>query len=223
MRRRSQSTALVITRDDLLFTDDEVRSLFRQTLSVDLNEPEVREYRARTHGWITALQLVRQLAEQKIHSGNELEKLDLADILKQSERDISDYFAEEVFSREPDEIRQLLLRLSLLESLDLDTCGQLFPEMRCSALLPELAQKNVFLTVVGDARTAEEYRFHPLFRDFLRRRLRAEIGRGAVATETNRIAEYFIAMKQWETALPYLLESGSFDRAAEIVSETGHE
>ncbi|HYJ91825.1 MAG TPA: hypothetical protein VEV84_10995, partial [Pyrinomonadaceae bacterium] len=122
MRRRSQSAALVITRDDLLFTDDEVRSLFQQTLSVDLKDNVVADYRARTNGWITALQLVRQLAEQKLHSGSSVEKLDLADILQQSERDISDYFAEEVFSRESEEVQRLLLRLSLLESLDLDIC-----------------------------------------------------------------------------------------------------
>lgn len=223
MRRRTQSAALVITRDDLLFTDDEVRSLFRQTLSVDLKETEVSDYRARTNGWITALQLVRQLAEQRIHSGSDLAKLDLMDVLKQSERDISDYFAEEVFSREPEETQRLLLRLSLLESLDLDTCGQLFPEMRCSSMLPELAQKNVFLTVAGDGKSAEEYRFHPLFREFLRRRSRAEIGRSAVAAERNRIAEHFLNARQWEMALPYLLDSGNNDRAAEIIAETGGE
>lgn len=221
MKRRAQSAALVITRDDLLFTDEEVRDLFRKTLSVDLKDQEVTDYRERTNGWITALQLVRQLAEQKLHSGSPIERLDLGDILKQSERDISDYFAEEVFSRETDETQKLLLRLSLLESLDLDTCGRLFPDMRCSALLPELAQKNVFLTVAGDEKSTEEYRFHPLFRDFLRRRLRAEIGRSAVANERSRIAEYFLERKQWETALPYLLEGENFDRAAEVIAGTG--
>jgi LuxR family maltose regulon positive regulatory protein len=222
MRRKTQSSALIITRDDLLFTDDEVRSLFRKTLSIDLNDKQVADYRSRTNGWITALQLVRQLAEQRLHSGSPPEKLDLSDVLRQSERDISDYFAEEVFSRETGDVQNLLLRLSLLESLDLDTCGQIFPELRCSSMLPELAQKNVFLTVAGDSK-AEEYRFHPLFRDFLQRRLRAEIGRAAVATDACRIAEYFIVQKQWETALPYLIEGGNYPRAAEVIADTGAE
>jgi LuxR family maltose regulon positive regulatory protein len=222
MRRKAQSSALIITRDDLLFTDDEVRSLFQKTLKVNLKDTEVADYRARTNGWITALQLVRQLAEQKLHSGSPVDKLDLGDVLRQSERDISDYFAEEVFSREMRDVQDLLLRLSLFEALDLDTCGQLFPDLRCSAMLPELAQKNMFLTVAGDGK-AEEYRLHPLFRDFLRRRLRAEIGRAAVAAEQLRIAEHFILKKQWETALPYLLEGDDHVRAAEIIAETGTE
>src|SRR5262249_2955754 len=69
MRRRTQARALVITRDDLLFTDDEVRDLFKKTLNVDFRDDELSEYRKRTHGWITALQLVRQIAERET-SGN---------------------------------------------------------------------------------------------------------------------------------------------------------
>src|SRR6185503_3835415 len=110
MRRKTQSAALVITRDDLLFTDDEVKELFKQTLNVELKDEEIAEYRGRTQGWITALQLVRQVAE-------------------------------EVFSRESAETQRLLMDLSLLESLPLDLCSALFPELRCSAALPELAQK----------------------------------------------------------------------------------
>jgi len=41
MRRRTQAAALVITRNDLLFTDDEVRELFRNTLGVELKYSEI--------------------------------------------------------------------------------------------------------------------------------------------------------------------------------------
>src|SRR5678816_1634044 len=192
MRRRTQSAALVIDRDDLLFTDDEVRELFRKTLNVELKAEEITEYRGRTHGWITALQLVRQVAEQEMHTASDAKPLDLHNVLQQSEKDIFDYFAEEVFSRESDETRALLMQLALLESLQLDLCSALFLDLLCSAELPKLAQKNVFLTVVGDGQSSEEYRFHPLFREFLQRRLRAEVGQARVAEERNRIAEYFL-------------------------------
>ncbi|MEJ7849295.1 MAG: BTAD domain-containing putative transcriptional regulator [Pyrinomonadaceae bacterium] len=223
MRRRSQSAALMITREDLLFTDEEVRELFRKTLNVELKDEEITEYRGRTHGWITALQLVRQVAEQEIHATESGQTLNLHHILQQSEKDIFDYFAEEVFSRESDETQKLLLYLSLLESLQLDVCSRVFPDMRCSAALPDLVQKNVFLTVAGDGNSAEEYRFHPLFRDFLQRRLRSEIGHARVSAERNRIGEYFLREKKWETALPYLLDAQNFERAAEVIAETGNE
>lgn len=220
MKRRAQAAALVITREDLLFTDDEVRELFRNTLKVELHDDQIAMYRKRTHGWITALQLVRQVAEKEI-GGDGIEP-DLTEVLQRSEKDIFDYFAEEVFSRESNEIQDLLLRLSLLESLPLEQCSLLFPDMRCSAQLPELAQKNIFLTVAGDG-SAEEYRFHPLFRDFLQRRLRSEIGQTGVAAERNRVAEAFLENKQWELALPFLLDAENYERAAELIAKRGNE
>src|SRR5689334_6899744 len=223
MRRKTQSAALVITRDDLLFTDEEVKELFKQTLNVELKVEEIAEYRGRTQGWITALQLVRQVAEQEMHSANRPAVLDLHEILRQSERDIFDYFAEEVFSQEPADTQRLLMNLSLLESLQLDLCSSLFPELRCSAALPELAQKNVFLTVAGDRQTGEEYRFHHLIRKFLVRRLRSEMGQARVAEERNRIADHFLKGRKWEVALPYLLDARNFDRAASVIAETGNE
>ncbi len=221
MRRRTQSAALVISREDLLFTDNEVSELFRNTLNVELNPEQIAEYRDRTHGWITALQLVRQIAEKEV-AGDTGDTLDLIEILQRSEKDIFDYFAEEVFSREDEETQNMLLYLSLLESLPLFECSLLFPAMRCSAALPELAQKNIFLSVAGDG-SAEEYRFHPLFRDFLQRRLRSEIGKSGLAVERNRIAELYLANEQWELALPFLLQAENYERAAGVIAEKGRE
>ncbi len=223
MRRRTQSNALVITRDDLLFTDDEVRDLFRNTLKVDLEESDVAEYRDRTHGWVTALQLVRQVAEREAASSSDGSKLDLTEILQRSEKDIFDYFAEEVLLREPAETQSMLMHLSLLETMPLENCSLLFPEMRCSAALPELTQKNIFLTAAGERGKSEEYRFHPLFRDFLQRRLRSEIGSAGVSAERNRIAEAFAGENQWESALPFLLGAGNYERAAEMIADHGNE
>ena len=200
-----------------------MRELFRQTLNLELKDEEIVEYRERTHGWITALQLVRQVAEQEIYSDSEKPSIDLSKILQQSEKDIFDYFAEEVFHREPPETQDLLLHLSLLESLPLDVCSRLFPDRRCSAVLPELLQKNVFLSVVGENQESEEYRLHPLFRDFLQRRFRSEIGRGKIAAERNRIAAFFLESNQWEKALFFLLEAENFDKAAETIAEKGGE
>lgn len=223
MKHRTKSSALVITRDDLLFTDDEVRELFKNTLNVDLKDEEISEYRERTHGWVTALQLICQVAEQEIYTHTEKIKPDLHKMLQQSEKDIFDYFAEEVFSREPEETQDLLLYISLLESIPLETCSKLYPDKRYSAVLPQLLQKNVFLTVVGDANQTEEYRLHPLFRDFLQRHLRSKIGRKKIAEERNRIAEYFLERNQWEKAIPFLLEAEEFEQAAELISEKGEE
>lgn len=224
-RLRTRMPQAIIDRDDLLFTDDETQQLFRQVFDLELTAEQLAEYRERTHGWITALQLVRQVAQRTLsrtQSDDQEVPPDLLEILRQSERDIFDYFAEEVFADEAENVQHLMLRVSLLNRIELDICASLYPDQNCSRVLPALVRRNVFMTVASDGR-GEEYRLHPLFQSFLRRRLRAEIGRGGVAAEHLRCAGYFIERRVWEQAVRHLLAAEEFDRAAQLVAERGEE
>ncbi len=223
-RLRSHSSLAIVDRNELLFTDDETQELFRKVFDLELTPAQLTEYRERTHGWITALQLVRQVAQRQALTSNSqgqgTDAPDLVEILRQSERDIFDYFAEEVFADEPEDLQQLLLRISLLDRVEAGICTRLYPETNCRAALPALVRRNVFLTVASDER-GEEYRLHPLFQGFLRRRLRAEAGRTAVAAEHRRFAEDYLERGALEQALGHFLAAEDFDRAARIISEQG--
>jgi LuxR family maltose regulon positive regulatory protein len=223
-RLRTHSPLANIDRSDLLFTDEETQELFRKVFDLELTPEQLAEYRERTHGWITALQLVRQVAHRNVMSRREgqAEVPDLVEVLRQSERDIFDYFAEEVFSDEPEEVRKLLLEVSLLDRIELDTCATLYPGLNCSRLLPNLVRRNVFISVASDRRM-EEYRLHPLFQNFLRRRLRSEIGRAGVAAEHQRCAAYFIDRSSWEPGVRHLMAAEDFDGAAKLIAERGSE
>ncbi len=222
-RLRTQTPTAIIDRSDLLFTDEETRHLFRQVFDLELNPDELAEYSERTHGWITALQLVRQVAQKSLNSGeSEVGPTDLVEVLRQSERDIFDYFAEEVFADESKQAQDFLLKIALLERIDLDTCAALFASLNCPQMLPSLVRRNVFLTVASDGH-GEEYRLHPLFQSFLRRRLRSEIGRTGIASEHQRFAEYFLRQDLWEQGVRYLLAADDFDHAAEVIAEKGGE
>jgi ATP/maltotriose-dependent transcriptional regulator MalT/DNA-binding SARP family transcriptional activator len=221
-RLRAQAPLAIIERSDLLFTDDETQQLFRKVFDLELTPEQLTEYRERTHGWITALQLVRQVAQRSMTAAasDESKPPDLVAVLRQSERDIFDYFAEEVFSAEQDQIQQLLLKISLLDRIELDSCAALYPAMNCAKVLPMLVRRNVFITVASDGR-GEEYRLHPLFQSFLRRRLRGEIGRAGVSAEHKRCADHFLRTHAWEKAVRHLLAADDFDNAARVIAEKG--
>src|SRR5262249_55200532 len=145
-------------------------------------------------------------------------QIDPLAVLRQSERDIFEYFAEEVFVQEKPQIQQFLMRVALLDRIDLNTCARLFKEMRPANVLPVLVRGNVFMTVASD-RSGEEYRLHPLFQSFLRRRLRSEIGLAGVAAEHVRCADYFLENRAWEAAVRHLIDAEEFDRAAGIIAQ----
>lgn len=215
-RMRAHSALEVIDRDDLLFTGDETRELFRSVFGLELTAEQLAEYGERTHGWITALQLVRQVAERQRPS----EAPDLGDVLRQSETDIFEYFAEEVFAAEPAEARQLLMRAALLDRIELDACAELFPDLACTRQLPSLVRRNVFLTTAGD-RDGEEYRLHPLFRAFLRRRARLDLGASELAAEHSRFATYYADRGRWEQAINHMHEAGDHAGVASALARVG--
>ncbi|HEX8150625.1 MAG TPA: BTAD domain-containing putative transcriptional regulator [Pyrinomonadaceae bacterium] len=221
-RLRSQDSLAIIDRQELLFTDDETRELFRQVFDLELTPGQLAEYRERTQGWITALQLVRQFAQRETltSAGAQAGAADLNEILRRSEHDIFDYFAEEVFADEPEDVRRLLLRVSLLDRVELDVCARLYPEVNSRHVLPELVRRNVFMTVAGDSRGGE-YRLHPLFRSFLQRRLSQESGPGEVAAEHARCADCYLERGEWEQAARHLIATENFDQAAAVVAERG--
>jgi ATP/maltotriose-dependent transcriptional regulator MalT/DNA-binding SARP family transcriptional activator len=227
-RLRSQEALGIIDRKDLLFTDEETQTLFRQVFDLDMTSEQLAEYGERTQGWITALQLVRQVAQRQMttQTGNAQAgspiSLDLTEILRQSERAIFNYFAEEVFTGESEQIQQLLLRLSLLERIEIESCLHLYPEAGCAVTLPALELRNVFITIAGDA-MHEEYRLHPLFQSFLRRRFRAEIGRTGVASEQARIGNYFLEQGNWDQATRHLIAAEKLERVAGMIALNGQE
>lgn len=221
-RRRSQHSLALIDRTDLLFTDEETQELLRKVFGLALTPEQLREYGERTHGWITALQLVRQVAQRQAASGeNQDQTPEPLAVLHQSERDIFEYFAEEVFAAESPKTQQFLTHVALLDRIEVETCARLYPDVQCSVALPALVRGNVFMTVASDAR-GEEYRLHPLFQSFLRRRLRVEAGAAGVAAEHRRCAQYFLDHSAWEQAVRHLLEAGEFEQAAGVIAEHGN-
>jgi ATP/maltotriose-dependent transcriptional regulator MalT/DNA-binding SARP family transcriptional activator len=221
-RLRSQDSLAIIDRQELLFTDEETRELFRQVFDLELTPEQLTEYRERTQGWITALQLVRQFAQREAltSAAGAAGAADLREILRRSEHDIFDYFAEEVFADETEDVRRFLLRISLLDRIELDVCARLYPEANSRQVLPELVRRNVFMTVASDSR-GEEYRLHPLFRSFLQRRFGHEVGREGVAAEHARCADCYLERGEWEQAARHLIATEDFGRAAAVVAERG--
>jgi ATP/maltotriose-dependent transcriptional regulator MalT/DNA-binding SARP family transcriptional activator len=219
---RSQGALTIIDRNDLLFTDEETQALFNQVFGLAITAEQVTEFRERTQGWVMALQLIRQVAQRQSRNGAGAAEPDLSEILRRSERDVFDYFAEEVFDYEPESTRNLLLRASLLDRVELDNCLRLYPDSGCSTIFPSLVSRNVFITLATDG-SGEEYRLHPLFRDFLRRRLLSEVGRAGVLAEHAQIADFFQSRGNWERAVRHFLEADEFDRAAKMIADRGQE
>ena len=121
---------------------------------------------ARTEGWAAGLQL----------AGMTLRLYEDADeFITQfsgDDRLIADYLSQEVLQAQPDDRRQFLLQISVLDRMCAELVGHLTGVPNAQLVLEELERESMFLVPLDTHR--RWFRFHHLFRDLLRFKLRAE-------------------------------------------------
>ena len=228
-RLRSKGLVGVIDRKDLLFTPVEVQKLFAETFHQSLAPDQLDQFYEKTDGWVTGLQLIQQSLD---HAGGDsranTESTNgnrdwLTAAFQQSELDIFDYFAEEVLQCEPPETRLMLGKLSLLERIDPSICEAALGIHDCAQQLRALARRNVFISQTYESGAEEEYRLHPLFRNFLKRWLATELDAGELVRLHRECSARFAANAQWDLAVNHLAEAGAADAVADLLAEHGAE
>lgn len=162
-RWRARGQLTEIRADDLRFSEAEVAQFLNQTMGLSLSAEDIRALEARTEGWVAGLQLAA-LSLQK--SANPREVIAA---FAGSHRFIADYLTDEVLSRQPEALREFLLKTSILERFNAPLCNAVLDVNHAEATLTELERANLFLIPLDSE--ANWRRYHHLFADLLRRRL----------------------------------------------------
>jgi len=182
-RLRARGGLTELRAADLRFTADEAAAFLTSAMGAPLSADDVAMLGARTEGWIAGL----QLAALALQGRDPAHLADAIAALTGAHRYILDYLADEVFDQQPEEVRRFLLRTSVLDHLSGPLCdalagdgghtltmdgGHTLTMDEGQVMLERLEAANLFLVPLDDTRTW--YRYHHLFGDFLRKRLRRE-------------------------------------------------
>ncbi len=195
-------------REDLRFTAAEAAALVRST-GVELPAAEVEELTERTEGWAAALRLAAvSLRGRPDHA-------ELVRRFGASHRYILDYVVEEVLAGLPRETQEFLLRTSILDRLCGPLCEAVTGEPDGQARLEELERANLLIIPLDDER--RWYRYHALFAEILRARLRT--------LHPDEVAELHARASAWheergddDEAIGHALRSGDLERTSRIVA-----
>ncbi|MDP9375352.1 MAG: helix-turn-helix transcriptional regulator, partial [Chloroflexota bacterium] len=211
-RLRARGQLAKIRATDLRFTPDEAAAFLNGAMDLALSPAEVAALAGRTEGWIAGLQLAALAVRGRADAPAFIAAF------AGSHRYILDYLTEEVLGCLPERVAAFLLETSVLDRL----CGEL-----CDAIteggaaepdgqetLEALEQANLFITPLDEGR--RWYRYHPLFADVLRHRLRR--------AQAERLPELYRRAAAWHErhdlvpeAIRYALAAGDVERAARLV------
>lgn len=162
-RLRARGEMVEIRADDLRFTDDEATAFLNKSFGLNLSREDIAPLLERTEGWIASLRLAGLSLQGRKDPSEFIQSF------AGSHRFIVDYLVEEVLERQPPEVREFLLKTSLLERLNASLCDALTGREDSQKMLEGLERANLFLISLDDDR--HWYRYHHLFADFLRARL----------------------------------------------------
>ncbi len=163
-RLRLEGELTEIRAADLRFTADEAQALL-EAAGVALPDSALALLHQRTEGWAAGLRLAAlSLAE---HPDPER----FAAEFSGRERTVAEYLLAEVLERQPEEVRQLLLRTSVLKQVSGPLADVLRGRSGGERILQELEQAGAFVVSV-DARRSW-FRYHQLFAELLQLELRS--------------------------------------------------
>jgi LuxR family maltose regulon positive regulatory protein len=209
-RLLSRGQARELRQDDLRFTAPETADFLKHIVGLQLSREDVDVLQRRTEGWVAGL----QLAAVSIQGHRDAH--DFVTYFAGSNRYILDYLFEEVFTQQPVEVQEFLMRTSILNQLTGDLCDHIVERGESRSMLESLERSNLFILPLDPAR--EWYRYHRLFRDLLRLRLR--IHQEGDETQLHmRACDWYQAHGFQSDAVHHALAAAEWKRAGELVLE----
>ena len=162
-RLRLEGELTEIRAGDLRFTLDEARALF-EAAGIPLSGSALGLLYERTEGWAAGL----RLAALSLAGHPDPDRF--AAEFSGSERTVAEYLLAEVLDRQPEPVRRLLLRTSVLDRVNGELADLLTGGSGGERVLQELAQAGAFVFALDAGRSW--FRYHQLFADLLQLELR---------------------------------------------------
>lgn len=157
---RAAGEVTEIRTPDLAFRSDEAAALLHSR-DVRLTADELTFILHQTEGWAAGLQLAAAFLRQ----GRRIEEFP-------TDRGVTDYLTREVLAGLPEDVRQFLVRTSVLDEVSADLATSVTGERYSQRILEMLERANAFVHGLGSH--PRWFRYHPLLRDVLRNELAVE-------------------------------------------------
>ena len=224
-RLRGRAQVMELRQDDLRFTLQESAVFLNQLMGLDLETVDVAALASRTEGWVAGLQMAAVSMQGRA---------DLPAFVRAftgSNRYILDYLVEEVFQRQPEEVKTFLLQTAVLERLNAPLCHYLIfgtglgaaqrsqtaiQDQQSQALLEYLERTNLFIISLDEERGW--YRYHRLFADLLLKRLQ-QLQPDRVAELHSRASNWFEQNNFLDDAIRHAFSAEDLERAADLIEQ----
>ncbi|MFZ0090522.1 MAG: AAA family ATPase, partial [Solirubrobacteraceae bacterium] len=208
-RLRLEGRLTELRAGDLALTFAQAVELFAMS-GLDLPVDHVRRLCERTEGWAAGLSLAA------LSLRGHPDPHAFVSTFAGDERTVADYLVEEVLHQQPADMREFMLRTSVVDELEPDLADALTGRTDSARFLEILERSNAFLLPVDERR--RRYRYHPMFKELLRNQLRYRM-RDTFALEHRRAAHWFARSGPAATAVQHAMAAGDLKLATDLLCD----
>jgi LuxR family maltose regulon positive regulatory protein len=209
-RLRGRGAMLELRQVDLCFTIEEADHFLTRTMGLQISPEDIAHITARTEGWVAGLQMAGLSLQGRSDDSR------IIRFFCEENRYILDFLFDEVFQRQSVEIQDFLLRTSVLDRLCGPLCDAVTLGQDSQGVLETLERNNLFLIKLDE--TKEWYRYHFLFADLLRKRLKqTELISSALLHQ--RASTWYAEQQDLENAITHALAALDYERASDLIEQ----
>jgi LuxR family transcriptional regulator, maltose regulon positive regulatory protein len=216
---KMKQKAHVLTNDDLAFSLEETRAFFRETRKVSLNPSQVAKIHLSTEGWVGGLLLFSE-ALNRLPEG-EREKYISEKMPDRFRMETFQFFEEVILSSQPTEIREFLIKSSILDKMEAEFIGNLLETGDMEEVLRGAARKNLFVQSNYKEGKGWVFRYHQLFRDFLLLKFNTELSTETQKALFLKAGLLYQQRGRLEEAVRYFLKAGAYESAVSCIEKVG--
>lgn len=213
-RWRARGRLVELRASDLRFVDDETKRFLYDSMQLDLPDELVTKLAEQVEGWPAGLQLAAlSIGNSACHDQQLLP-------FTGAHRHQAEFLLNEVINHLPEEMQSFLLETSIFERMNAKVCNAILGIDNSADMLVQIEQANLFIIALDGGESGETgtiwFRYHHLFRDFLRNWL--TISQPQRARSLHRAAsEWFAAHDLLHEGAYHAFRSGDWSFAAAFV------
>jgi ATP/maltotriose-dependent transcriptional regulator MalT/DNA-binding SARP family transcriptional activator len=216
---KMKQEAFILTNEDLAFNQDEVKQFFKKTRNMSFSEEQLSRISLAAEGWIGGLILLSESLSRVPEESRQAYVLN--HLPGDFKKEVFQYFDKEIFSAQTGAVQEFLLQSSSLDFIDPPLVKELFGTENVKEPLRGLVRRNLFVHSLYDEKKGWNFRYHQLFKEFLRAKFESRTEEEERHRLFSRIGALYARKGDLESAVKYLLEAKAYSQAAALIAQLG--
>jgi LuxR family maltose regulon positive regulatory protein len=211
--------AAIIDNKDLSFTEDEIKTFFREIRRMPFTKPQWKKIHQLTEGWVGGLVLLSETLNRL--SGASRDQYISKYLPEQFKVEVFQYFGEEIFSSLPDMMQEFLVKSSIFDMIEPGFMKNFIGTENAENILQDLEKKNLFVQSVYDNQKGWMFKYHQLFKDFLKSKFELQIDKKGKSSLFLKAGSLFKQKGDFEESVKFFLKAKAYPEASSIIRLIG--